>query len=99
MWEDLTMAVIALKNPNINVTVVDINKNRIDAWNSEDLSSLPIYEPGLDEVVAEARGRNLFFSTDVDKAITESEMIFISVNTPTKTYGKGEGDGCRSKIH
>lgn len=54
-----TMAVIALKNPNINVTVVDINKNRIDAWNSEDLSSLPIYEPGLDEVVAEARGRNL----------------------------------------
>lgn len=86
-----TMAVIALKNPNINVTVVDINKNRIDAWNSEDLSSLPIYEPGLDEVVAEARGRNLFFSTDVDKAITESEMIFISVNTPTKTYGKGKG--------
>lgn len=86
-----TMAVIALKNPNINVTVVDINKNRIDAWNSENLSSLPIYEPGLDEVVAEARGRNLFFSTDVDKAITESEMIFISVNTPTKTYGKGKG--------
>ena len=86
-----TMAVIALKCPNINVTVVDINKDRIDAWNSEDLSKLPIYEPGLDEVVKEARGRNLFFSTDVDKAIETSEMIFISVNTPTKTYGEGKG--------
>jgi UDPglucose 6-dehydrogenase len=86
-----TMAVIALKCPNINVTVVDINKDRIDAWNSEDLSKLPIYEPGLDAVVKEARGRNLFFSTDVDKAIETSEMIFISVNTPTKTYGEGKG--------
>ena len=86
-----TMAVIALKCPNINVTVVDINKERIDAWNSEDLSKLPVYEPGLDAVVKEARGRNLFFSTDVDKAIETSEMIFISVNTPTKTYGEGKG--------
>ena len=86
-----TMAVIALKCPNINVTVVDINKDRIDAWNSEDLSKLPVYEPGLDAVVKEARGRNLFFSTDVDKAIETSEMIFISVNTPTKTYGEGKG--------
>ena len=86
-----TMAVIALKCPNINVTVVDINKDRIDAWNSEDLSKLPIYEPGLDAVVKEARGRNLFFSTDMDKAIETSEMIFISVNTPTKTYGEGKG--------
>jgi UDPglucose 6-dehydrogenase len=86
-----TMAVIALKCPNINVTVVDINKNRIDAWNSEDLSKLPVYEPGLDTVVKEARGRNLFFSTDVDRAIETSEMIFISVNTPTKTYGEGKG--------
>jgi UDPglucose 6-dehydrogenase len=86
-----TMAVIALKCPSINVTVVDINKDRIDAWNSEDLSKLPIYEPGLDAVVKEARGRNLFFSTDVDKAIDTSEMIFISVNTPTKTYGEGKG--------
>ena len=86
-----TMAVIALKCRDINVTVVDINKDRIDAWNSDDLSKLPIYEPGLDAVVKEARGRNLFFSTDVDKAIETSEMIFISVNTPTKTYGEGKG--------
>lgn len=86
-----TMAVIALKCPDINVTVVDINKDRIDAWNSEDFSKLPIYEPGLDAVVKEARGRNLFFTTDVDKAIESSEMIFISVNTPTKTYGEGKG--------
>jgi len=86
-----TMSVIAQKNPNIQVTVVDLNKERIANWNHEDLSNLPIYEPGLAEVVAEARGRNLFFSTDVEKAIIDAEMIFISVNTPTKTYGKGKG--------
>ncbi|WP_107040076.1 nucleotide sugar dehydrogenase [Brumimicrobium mesophilum] len=86
-----TMSVLALKNPNIKVTVVDINQQRISSWNDEDLNDLPIYEPGLKEVVNEARGRNLFFSTDVDKAIDEAEMIFISVNTPTKTYGKGKG--------
>ena len=86
-----TMAVIAQKNPNIIVTVVDINKNRIADWNSNDLEKLPIYEPGLDEVVKEARGRNLFFSSDVNNAIINSEMIFISVNTPTKTSGKGKG--------
>lgn len=86
-----TMAVIALKNPNIEVTVVDMNESRIQAWNDEDLSKLPIYEPGLDEVVKIARGRNLFFSTDVDQAIAEADMIFISVNTPTKTYGAGNG--------
>ncbi|MCX2678321.1 UDP-glucose 6-dehydrogenase [Galbibacter sp. EGI 63066] len=86
-----TMAVIAQKCPHIKVTVVDINGARIAAWNDEDVSKLPVYEPGLDEVVKEARGRNLFFSTDVDKAIDEAEMIFISVNTPTKTYGKGKG--------
>ena len=86
-----TMSVIAQKNPNIKVIVVDINAQRIADWNNADLNKLPIYEPGLDEVVAEARGRNLFFSTDVDKAINESEMIFISVNTPTKTYGTGRG--------
>src|SRR5690606_14768855 len=83
-----TMSVIAQKNPHIQVTVVDLNSSRIDAWNSENLDELPVYEPGLDQVVAEARGRNLFFSTDVEKAISEAEMIFISVNTPTKTYGK-----------
>jgi UDPglucose 6-dehydrogenase len=86
-----TMAVIAQKNPNINVTVVDLNAQRIQDWNDPDLSKLPIYEPGLDAVVAEARGRNLFFSTDVDDAIDKAEMIFISVNTPTKTYGAGKG--------
>ncbi|WP_053971333.1 UDP-glucose 6-dehydrogenase [Mangrovimonas sp. ST2L15] len=86
-----TMAVIAQKNPEINVTVVDLNKQRIAAWNDEDLSKLPVYEPGLDEVVKEARGRNLFFSTEVDRAIDEAEMVFISVNTPTKTYGEGKG--------
>lgn len=86
-----TMAVIAQKCPHIKVTVVDLNVERIDAWNGKDLSKLPVYEPGLDEVVKAARGRNLFFSTEVDKAIEEAEMIFISVNTPTKTYGIGKG--------
>ncbi len=86
-----TMAVIAQKCPHINVTVVDINEKRIAAWNDEDLEKLPVYEPGLDKVVKEARGRNLFFSTEVDKAIDAADMIFISVNTPTKTYGKGKG--------
>lgn len=86
-----TMAVIAQKCPHIQVTVVDLNEARIAAWNDADLSKLPVYEPGLDQVVAEARGRNLFFSTEVDKAIDEAEMIFISVNTPTKTYGIGKG--------
>lgn len=86
-----TMSVIAQKNPNIKVTVVDLNEQRIADWNNVDLNKLPIYEPKLDEVVAEARGRNLFFSTNVDEAIAEAEMIFISVNTPTKTYGAGKG--------
>jgi len=86
-----TMAVIALKCPEIKVNVVDINKQRIAEWNDKNLDNLPIYEPGLKEVVAEARGRNLFFSTDIEKAIDEAQMIFISVNTPTKTYGKGKG--------
>ena len=86
-----TMSVIAQKNPEIKVTVVDLNAQRIADWNDKDLTKLPIYEPGLDEVVAEARGRNLFFSTEVDKAIDEAQMIFISVNTPTKTYGAGKG--------
>ncbi|WP_060873587.1 UDP-glucose 6-dehydrogenase [Myroides odoratus] len=86
-----TMAVIAQKNPHIQITVVDINEARIQAWNEADLNKLPIYEPGLDAIVAEARGRNLFFNTNVDQAIEEADMIFISVNTPTKTYGKGKG--------
>lgn len=86
-----TMAVIARQCPEVKVIVVDVNASRIEAWNDENLDNLPIYEPGLKEVVAEARGRNLFFSNDVDQAIAEAEMIFISVNTPTKTYGKGKG--------
>lgn len=86
-----TMAVIAQKCPHIKVTVVDLNQDRINAWNNEDVSLLPIYEPGLDAVVKEARGRNLFFSTEVDQAIDEADLIFISVNTPTKTYGVGKG--------
>ena len=86
-----TMAVIAQKCPHIKVTVVDLNEKRIAAWNDKDVNNIPIYEPGLSDVVAEARGRNLFFSTDVDKAIDEADMIFISVNTPTKTYGVGKG--------
>ncbi len=86
-----TMAVIASKCPEITVTVVDINQKRIDAWNDPSLDELPVYEPGLKELVESTRGKNLFFSTDVEKAIDESQMIFISVNTPTKDYGVGEG--------
>lgn len=91
------MAVIAKKCPDIKVTVVDINQDRIAAWNDENVDNIPVYEPGLSAVVAEARGRNLFFSTDVDKAIDEAEMIFISVNTPTKTYGEGKGQAADLK--
>lgn len=83
-----TCSLLALKCPQITVTVVDISQARIDQWNSD---KLPIFEPGLDEVVKTARGRNLFFSTDVDKGIKEADLIFISVNTPTKTFGMGKG--------
>ena len=82
------MAMIAKQCPHIPVHVVDLNQARIDAWNSD---RLPVYEPGLDEIVREARGRNLTFSTQVDQAIIEADMIFISVNTPTKTFGIGAG--------
>jgi UDPglucose 6-dehydrogenase len=83
-----TMAMIAYKCPQYKVTVVDVNSERIAQWNSDEL---PIYEPGLDEIVKAARGRNLFFNTDIEKGIKESEIIFVSVNTPTKTYGTGAG--------
>ena len=86
-----TMAVIAHKCPDIKVTIVDLNAARIAAWNDEDVSNLPVYEPGLAEIVASCRNKNLFFSTEVEKGIEEAEMIFISVNTPTKTYGIGKG--------
>ena len=86
-----TMSVIASQCPEIKVTVVDINQDRINSWNDSNLDNLPIYEPGLKEIVGKARNKNLFFSTEVDKAIDEAQIIFISVNTPTKTYGKGKG--------
>ncbi|MBE9599535.1 UDP-glucose 6-dehydrogenase [Pedobacter sp. MC2016-24] len=92
-----TMSVIAKQCPEIKVTVVDLSEARISAWNDENIDNIPVYEPGLSEVVAEARGRNLFFSTEVEKAIDEAEMIFISVNTPTKTYGAGKGMGADLK--
>ena len=85
-----TMAVIALKCPHINVTVVDANPEKIKAWNGP-LENLPVYEPGLPEVVKVARNRNLFFSNDIARNIEKSEMIFMAVNTPTKTEGKGAG--------
>ncbi|WP_289062478.1 nucleotide sugar dehydrogenase [uncultured Zobellia sp.] len=93
-----TMSVIASQCPEITVTVVDINQSRIDQWNDSDLDNLPVYEPGLKEIVAKTRGKNLFFSTEVDKAIDEAEIIFISVNTPTKTYGKGKGQAADLKF-
>jgi UDPglucose 6-dehydrogenase len=83
-----TMAVIAMKCPQYKVNVVDMSEARIKAWQSD---TLPIFEPGLLEIVQAARGRNLFFSTDITAAIRESEVIFVSVNTPTKTFGEGAG--------
>src|SRR5471032_2194060 len=83
-----TMAVIALKAPDIQVTVVDMSEARIAAWNS---GQVPVYEPGLDEIVAKVRGRNLFFTTDVRGEIAAADLIFVAVNTPTKTYGVGAG--------
>ena len=83
-----TMSVIAAHCPQYKVTVVDIDQARIAAWRSD---RLPIYEPGLDEVVKRARGRNLFFSTDIGPAIRAADVIFVAVNTPTKTFGHGAG--------
>jgi UDPglucose 6-dehydrogenase len=85
-----TMAVIALKCPNINVTVVDANPDKIKAWNGP-LDNLPVYEPGLADVIKETRGRNLHFSDDIAGHIEKAEMIFMAVNTPTKTEGEGAG--------
>ena len=83
-----TMAVIAKKCPQYQVKIVDVNAARIEAWNSD---NLPVYEPGLKEVVENARGKNLFFGTDIDSSIKEADIIFLSVNTPTKTFGIGAG--------
>lgn len=85
-----TMAIIALKCPHINVTVVDANSEKIEAWNGS-LDKLPVYEPGLSDVVKQVRGENLFFSNDIKGVIEKSEMIFMAVNTPTKTEGEGAG--------
>ena len=85
-----TMAVIALKCPEINITVVDNNPMKIYSWNGP-LDNLPVYEPGLAEIVKEVRGKNLFFSDDIAESIEKSEMIFMAVNTPTKTKGEGAG--------
>ncbi|TGG82688.1 MAG: nucleotide sugar dehydrogenase [Aphanocapsa feldmannii 277cV] len=86
-----TMAVIADRCPEIEVRVVDLNAARIAAWNAADLSGLPVYEPGLDAIVGRCRGRNLSFSTAVDEAIAAADMVFLSVNTPTKQRGVGAG--------
>ncbi len=83
-----TMAMIASKCPQYKVMVVDINEEKIKAWQSD---HLPIFEPGLLAVVQQARGRNLFFSTDIEAGIREADIIFVSVNTPTKTFGEGAG--------
>ena len=85
-----TMAVIAERCPSINVTLVDKNPDKISAWNG-DLNNLPVYEPGLKKIIKKVRGKNLFFSNEIDENIDKSEMIFIAVNTPTKTSGKGAG--------
>ena len=85
-----TMAVIALKCPNIKVTVVDKSSDKLDSWNGP-LDTLPVYEPGLSEIVNKVRDKNLFFSKDIDDAIDNAEMIFMAVNTPTKTEGEGAG--------
>merc|ERR1719273_2244559 len=88
-------SVIAQQCPDIVVTVVDKAEDRIKAWNSD---MLPIYEPGLEEVVKECRGRNLFFTTDLDAAVKKADIIFISVNTPTKTFGMGQGKAADLKF-
>ena len=84
-------SVIALKCPNIKVTVVDKFEERIKAWNQEGNRQLPVYEPGLEEVVSKCRGKNLFFSTNIEEAVRNAGLIFICVNTPTKNFGSGKG--------
>lgn len=79
-----TMAVMAKYCPNVRFMVCDISQRQIDAWNSD---SLPIYEPGLEDVIKVVRDRNLWFTTDIPKAIETCDMIFVAVNTPTKTTG------------
>ena len=87
-----TMSVIADKCPDLNIYVVDIDIEKINLWNDKDLSSLPVYEPGLAEIVKRKRNKNLFFTNHLKKSISNADMIFISVNTPTKTEGIGAGE-------
>ena len=86
-----TMAVIAKNCPHLQINVVDINKERIKKWNDENLDNLPVYEPGLKEIIRECRGLNLHFSNNIKRHIADADLIFISVNTPTKTKGLGAG--------
>ena len=86
-----TMSVIALNCPDWQVNLVDLNEERINAWNNEDLSKLPIFEPGLEKIVKKCRGKNLFFSTKIEENIAKADIVFISVNTPTKKRGLGAG--------
>ena len=86
-----TMAVFAEYSPDIQIIVADINKLRINAWNDKDTSKLPIFEPGLEEIIIKRRNKNLFFTCNVEDAIKNADMIFISVNTPTKNKGIGAG--------
>ncbi len=86
-----TMAIIADKCPDIRIEVVDLNLDKISNWNNSDLNKLPVYEPGLKEIIKKCRGRNLFFSNEIEKNIKKADMVFISVNTPTKTKGIGAG--------
>ena len=85
------MAVIAQKCPHLKIYVVDQNPECIAAWNSKDLTQIPVYEPGLSELIVATRNKNLFFSTNIDESIQKAEMIFMAVNTPTKTSGEGKG--------
>ena len=84
-----TMAVLAEQCPQIKVTVVDLDKKKISLWNSKDMTKIPVFEPGLTDVLSKIRGKNLFFSSNIEKSIKEAELVFISVNTPTKTAGFG----------
>ena len=86
-----TMAVIAMKCKDIQINVVDVNKDRIAKWNSDELDELPIYEPGLDEIIKDCRGKNLHFSNLIEEKIALADMVFISVNTPTKKKGLEQG--------
>ena len=89
-----TMAVIALNCPEIKINVVDLDKNKINLWNSDNLDNLPVYEPGLDKIISKTRNKNLFFSSELKNSIQAADIIFISVNSPTKIDGDGAGFAC-----